>query len=332
MTGQHDETTQIFQVKLAVAPRVLIVDDDPLACEYLKASITAAGFEVRCVSSGAEALAALRNDFAPIVITDRLMPDMDGLALCRTIRSEQFEGYVYVMLITSQDSEADVLAGLDAGADDYLSKKVSPAQLIARLRTAQRILTLEHSLRAVIEEKARQATTDTLTGANNRRYFVRHLSREIKRARRFEGVLSLLMLDIDHFKQINDRHGHAVGDQVLQQFAQRIVMNLREYDWFARLGGEEFAVVLPQTTLEDAGKVAEKLRRHVADTPMRCGTLSVPVTVSIGGVELHCLNPLEEPTVDRLLDIADRCLYASKEEGRNRATLARKRQATATAG
>src|SRR5262245_1378663 len=116
MTGQHDETTQIIHLKLAVAPRVLIVDDDPLACERLKALIMAAGFEVRCASSGAAALAALRKDFAPIVITDRMMPDMDGLTLCRTIRTEQFDGYVYVLLITIQDSEEDVLAGLDAGA------------------------------------------------------------------------------------------------------------------------------------------------------------------------------------------------------------------------
>jgi diguanylate cyclase (GGDEF)-like protein len=330
MIGQHDETTQIVHFKVAVEPRVLIVDDDPLAAERMKALIMAAGFEVRCVSSGAAALAALRKDFAPIVITDRVMPDMDGLTLCRTLRTEQFDGYIYVMLITIQDSEQDVLAGLDAGADDYLSKKISPAHLIARLRTAQRILTLEHSLRSVIEEKARQATTDTLTGANNRRYFTRHFSREIKRARRFDGVLSLLMLDIDHFKQINDRYGHGVGDQVLQQFAQRIAMNLREYDWYARLGGEEFAVVLPQTSLEDGGKVAEKLRRQIGETPMRCGSHSVPVTVSVGVAELRCLNPLEEPTVDRLLDIADRSLYVSKEEGRNRVTLARQRGSAAT--
>jgi two-component system cell cycle response regulator len=125
MTGQHDETTQIIHIKLAVAPRVLIVEDDPLAAERLRGLIMAAGFEARCVSNGAAALAALRKDFTPIVITDRVMPDMDGLALCRTIRSEQFESYVYVMLLTVQDSEEDVLAGLDAGADDYLSKKAT---------------------------------------------------------------------------------------------------------------------------------------------------------------------------------------------------------------
>ena len=151
------------------------------------------------------------------------------------------------MPLTVQAAEADILAGLDAGADDYLSKRASPAQLVARLRTAQRILSLEHSLRSVVEEKSRLATTDALTGASNRRYLMRHLARELKRVRRFGGEVAVLTLDIDHFKDVNDCHGHAVGDDVLKEFAGRIGSSLpREYDWFARTGGEEFVVVLPQ--------------------------------------------------------------------------------------
>jgi two-component system, cell cycle response regulator len=324
MSGQHDDTTQIIQLRVPVAPKVLIVDDDPLIRERLEALVAAAGFEVRTVSSGAAALAVLHKDFAPIVITDRAMPDMDGITLCRTIRNEHLENYVYILLITVQDSEADILAGLDAGADDYLSKRVSPAQLIARLRTAQRILTLEHSLRAVIEEKGRLATTDALTGANNRRYFVRHLTREIRRSRRYSEPLSLLMLDIDHFKKINDRYGHGVGDEVLQVFARRILHSLpRDSDWFARLGGEEFAVVLPQTALTGAQMVAEKIRQQVGAAPMHTAGGPIDVTVSIGVSGLEALHAAEEPSVDRLMDIADRCLYRSKDEGRDRVTMAR---------
>lgn len=322
MAVPHDDTTQIMQLQPGVPPKVLIVDDDRLACERLRGLVMAAGFEVRSVSNGAAALAALRRDFAPIVITDRVMPDMDGLTLCRTIRHEHFDGYVYVLLLTVQDAEADILAGLEAGADDYLSKRASSAQLIARLRTAQRILSLEHSLRAIIEEKGRLATTDTLTGANNRRYFVRHLNRELKRASRYSSTLSLLMLDIDHFRQINDRHGHAVGDEVLQEFARRISGCLREYDWFARLGGEEFAVVLPQTQLTGAQVVAEKLRREVAGVPLRTSAGPVAVTVSIGVGGLEALDLADAATVDKLLDGADRCLYRSKQDGRNRVTVA----------
>ena len=137
------------------------------------------------------ALALLKEQFTPIVIMDRNMPGMDGLALCRLIRKQDWPGYIYILLLTVQDAEEDILAGLDAGADDYLSKRSSSAQLLARLRTARRILTLEHSLKTAVEEKRRLSLTDALTGAPNRRYFLRHLSRELKRTHRAGGHLSL---------------------------------------------------------------------------------------------------------------------------------------------
>jgi two-component system cell cycle response regulator len=327
MTDDLGDTTILIGLKeaVAVAPKVLIVDDDPLVCERLRGLVMAAGFEARAVSSGAAALASLHKDFSPIVISDRMMPDMDGLTLCRTIRGEQFAGYVYVLLLTMQDAEQDILAGLDAGADDYLSKRVSSAQLIARLRTAQRILTLEHSLRMVVDEKSRLATTDTLTGASNRRYFTRHFNRELKRVQRYGGSLALLMLDIDHFKQINDRFGHAVGDEVLQEFSKRVGAGLpRESDWFARMGGEEFVVVLPQTELAGAQIVAEKLRASVAAAPMKTLAGSVGITVSIGVASLDAFaSSHTAPSLDNILDLADRCLYDSKAAGRNCVTVPR---------
>lgn len=319
MYTDFEDTTQITAMRIAVAPKVLIVDDDSLVRERLEQLVVAAGFHARSVSNGAAALAALRKDFSPIVITDRMMPDMDGLMLCQAIRGEEFDGYVYVLLLTAQDSESDILAGLDAGADDYLSKRASSAQLVARLRTAQRILALEHSLRAVIREKGRLATTDALTGANNRRYFNRHFNRELKRARRFGEALSLLMLDIDHFKRINDRYGHAAGDEVLQQFAQRIAECLpRDGDWYARLGGEEFAVALPLTSLAGAAVVAEKIRSRLSAVPMCTAGGTVSVTVSIGVSGLEAVAPADDATVEELLQSADRCLYEAKQAGRNR--------------
>jgi diguanylate cyclase (GGDEF)-like protein len=323
-----EETTQVIRLDDHVIPRVLIVDDDDLVAEHLATLVRNAGFEVSVVTSGAAALSMLHKDFAPIVISDRNMPDMDGLTLCRTIRAEHVDNYVYVILLTVQDSEQDILSGLDAGADDYLSKRSSAAQLLARLRTAQRILTLERSLRSVIAQKNRLALTDPLTGAHNRRYFNRHLNREIRAAWRSQSPLSVLALDIDHFKGVNDRHGHGVGDEVLQEFSRRILHGLpRQTDWLARLGGEEFAVVLPLTDLAGAQQVAEKLRSLTDESPIATTAGLLNVTVSIGVSGLEALSPKESVTVDALLDRADESLYLSKQQGRNRVTVAGTRSA-----
>ncbi|MET0658586.1 MAG: diguanylate cyclase [Steroidobacteraceae bacterium] len=314
-----DDTLQLMKLRLPQRASVLIVDDDPLVRERLQAVVEAAGFDAQLAPNGQVALDLLAREFVSIVLTDRDMPAMDGLAFCRTVRARQFPGYIYIMLLTVKDAEQDVLSGLDAGADDYVSKRVSPAQLIARLRTAQRILSLEQSLRSLLDEKRREATTDSLTGAHNRHYFNRHMSRELKRSQRFGGELSLLVLDIDHFKQINDRHGHGVGDEVLQGFVARLKSALpREYDWLARLGGEEFAVVLPQTDLAGATVVAEKLRLCIRDTPIRTAAGPLRITVSIG-LSTPSVLPADEPrTAAALVDLADRYLYKSKAHGRDR--------------
>jgi two-component system cell cycle response regulator len=314
--------TQIQPVLLRLAPRVLIVDDDEIMIERLKDLVTAAGFEVLTATDGEGALVTLATQFTPIVILDRQMPGMDGLTLCKRIRATQYPGYVYIMLITAHDSEEEILAGLDAGADDYLSKRVSGTHVIARLATARRILQLEHSLKQVIEERRRMAMTDALTGAHNRRYFMNHMRRELKRTRRFGGEVSLLVFDIDHFKHINDRHGHAAGDAVLVEFVRRVQGALpREYDWCARLGGEEFAVVLPQTDLAGGATVAEKIRRAVAAAPVPTSQGAIEITVSVGVSGLMCFADRGAVTADHLLSRADDCLYHSKNGGRDRVTV-----------
>jgi diguanylate cyclase (GGDEF)-like protein len=182
---------------------------------------------------------------------------------------------------------------------------------------------LEQSMRDMIDEKRRLATTDALTGANNRHYFDKHILRELKRARRFGAPLSILALDIDHFKSVNDRFGHAAGDEVLVEFAERIGIALpRDFDWFARVGGEEFVVILPQTDMPGALTVAEKLRQVVASTPIKTASVNLPVTVSIGVAALCCFPVGAEPEADALLELADKALYRSKELGRNRVTAA----------
>jgi two-component system cell cycle response regulator len=322
MDSDLGATTQVLKLDLGVLPRVLLVDDDELVLARLEEMLSAAGFDVGKATSGSEALAFLEETFAPVVITDLQMPVMDGLAVCREIRQRTWPGYVYILLLTVQDAEEDILAGLDAGADDYLGKRMSSAQLLARLRTAQRILTLERSLKGALAEKRRLALTDVLTGAPNRRYFLRRLSRELERVHRFGGELCLMSLDIDHFKQVNDRYGHASGDAVLQEFVRRIRHCLpRNTDWCARMGGEEFAVVLEETNIEGARIVAERLRHAMAVAPIRTRAGTVKVTVSIGVSGLGNAANRKEASVESLLQQADKHLYASKENGRNRVTL-----------
>jgi two-component system cell cycle response regulator len=322
-TDNDESAITLIQPALrSVAPRVLVVDDDDIALQRLSDLVTAAGYEVATVASGAAALTSLRNQFAPIVILDRTMPGMDGLELCRAIREGEYPGYVYIMLCTAHDSEDEILGGLRAGADDYLSKRASGTQLIARLATARRIIALEQSLKHVIEERRRMAMTDALTGCYNRRYFMNHLRRELKRSGRSSGCLALAVMDIDHFKRINDRFGHAVGDAVLVEFAQRMRNALpRETDWCARLGGEEFAVVLPETELPGARVVAEAMRAAVSAVPMRTAAGRIDVTVSVGVSSVGAFADRGAATVEQLLRRADDCLYFSKRSGRDRVTI-----------
>jgi two-component system cell cycle response regulator len=215
------------------------------------------------------------------------------------------------------------LAGLDAGADDYLSKRMSAAHFTARLRTAKRILTLEYSLQSALDSKRQLAMTDALTGIYNRRYFLRHISRELKRVQRFRGDLSLLLFDVDNFKQINDIHGHAGGDDVLKAITRACAACLRrETDWCARLGGDEFAVVLEGTCLTEAAVCARSLLRAISTVSVRVGGRSVKVSVSIGVSGLQALRSRESATVQALMETADSCLYASKRRGRNCVTVA----------
>jgi len=317
-----NSTTQILALSVMPTPKVLLVDDDELVVARLKLPIVEAGYEVFTATDGATALAALQKDFASIVIVDRNMPGMDGLTLCRTVRQRIWPGYVYLTLLTAQDAEEDILLGLEAGADDYLSKRVSDAELIARLTAATRVLSLEHSLKSALEDRRRMAMTDALTGAHNRRYFMRYLGGELKRSRRFGTELALLVLDVDHFKQVNDKYGHAAGDVVLQELVKRIQKCLpREYDWCARLGGEEFAVVLPQTDLAGAAVVAEKLRKSIEEMPIRLNAGVTAITMSIGVSGLQAMPKRDATTVESLLAHADGFLYKSKENGRNRVTL-----------
>jgi two-component system, cell cycle response regulator len=303
------------------ATKVLLVDDDEIVLDHLGKSIFAAGYQVLTAPDSGTALASMQKDFAPIVVLDVNLPDMDGLALCRTIRRQSYPGYTYVMLYSAKDGEADILAGLEAGADDYISKRTSRSQLISRLRTARRILSLEHSLKTLLESREQEARTDHLTGAYSRRFLFQQLTRELAAAHDSHGELSVLVLDFDHFSEVNDRYGHAAGDSVLKEAVKRIQESLRSNGyWCARMGGDEFSVVLPQTGPAGASLMAERLRGAIEESPIRTGTGIVRMTVSIGASSLGAITDRESTTAEQLLDLADKSLYKSKRAGRNRVT------------
>jgi two-component system cell cycle response regulator len=332
MSDDTNEMTQPLRLDLPVPPTVLLVDDDPLVLARLRELVAADGYVVHTAQNGIEALKSLDRLSPSIVVSDLSMPEMNGLDLCRRIRERVSPGYVYVVLLTVRTEEEDVLAGLDAGADDYLSKRSSAAMFIARLRTAKRILALEHSLKDALAKKRRLAMSDSLTGVYNRRYFIKHLSRELKRVQRFGGDLSLLLLDVDNFKHINDTYGHAAGDLVLKKLTEELSACLqRETDWCARLGGDEFAVVLEGVRLENAGVCAENVRRAMlnasVDTPL--GAVCFTVSIGVGGLEE--LTNRDSATVQSVLECTDAYLYASKARGRNRITSANEIDLTARA-
>jgi two-component system, cell cycle response regulator len=304
--------------------RVLVVDDDDLVRARITALLRTAEFEVESASNGEDALRIMAARHCQVLLTDWQMPDMDGLSLCRIVRSENSESYVYVMMLTVRDSKEDVVKGLGAGADDYIVKTAPVEEILARMEVARRITHVEYSLRRSNRENRRLAVTDPLTGAHNLRYLMKHLPRELSRSQRYLHPLAVLSCDIDRFKHINDTHGHAVGDDVLRAFVARAQSCLREgSDWLARVGGDEFLVVLPETDVAGASRVARKLHNVFAQCPVATQSGPVKLTVSIGITAVEAEAEILDPSkIEELLGAADRGLYASKRNGGNTATAA----------
>ena len=313
------ESDSIRAIAGAAAPTILLAEDDPVTRMLMVRLLKKAGYEVEAVTNGAEALDRMASHYYPILITDWEMPEMDGATLCRTLRRMPLDGYVYALLLTARDAKEHIIAGLEAGADDYVVKPVHEPELLARLNTGRRILALEASLREANDRNRILSITDALTGVFNRRYLMEQLPRELERCRRYGYPLSVLMCDIDHFKDINDERGHAAGDDILQQFTARIQKTIRtNSDWLARCGGEEFLVVLPETAYGNALVVAEKIRELLAGAPFLTRAGHVPVTASFGVAASGIHGPDLTLNTETLMRSADERLYRSKQQGRNR--------------
>lgn len=316
-----DDSQLVLLPDLESYCQVLIVDDDELVARRIAMLLEGCGYRTHVATTAEAALQILEGTPCQIVLTDWHMPDMDGLALCRKLRSKRNDSYIYILLLTVRGGRSDVVSGLAAGADDYVVKGATPEELLARVGVGRRITSLDRSLRMSNHENRRISETDALTGLRNRRFLMKYLPRELDRARHRARPLALLCCDIDHFKKVNDDFGHEVGDEILQEFSRRAAGCIRpEIDWIARSGGEEFVIVLPETDLAEARGVALRLRQELSAyaLPTRAGPLVI--TVSTGVSALETVQELGEATVVDLLRAADRGLYASKKLGRDRAT------------
>jgi len=293
---------------------VLIADDDPVSRRLLQVSLGRAGYQVSAAADGAEALRVLNQPNSPrLVILDWLMPAVDGVEVCRAVRASAREPYQYIILLTAKGHQTEIIEGLEAGADDYVTKPFDMQELKARLRAGRRILELQEQLVTAREQLRIQATHDSLTGLLNRMAILEALDREATRCRREKKPVGIIMADIDHFKSINDTYGHQAGDAVLQETARRMLSSLRAYDSVGRYG-EEFLIVVPGSDLAPAAELAERLRQGVSGQPVSVEGGVVSITMSLGvAVSGDACSRLE-----RLLHDADDALYAAKEAGRNR--------------
>ncbi len=286
---------------------ILVVDDDLLQRRVLEVLLTKAGRTVLLARDAEEAWDVLQRGGVRFLVTDWVMPGMSGPQLIHRVRNADLEGYVYALLLTSQDEQRDVVAGLEAGADDYLTKPFDRDELLARIAIGERILALEARLRQI-------ATEDELTGLLNRRAGWSRIEQELSRAKRERTPLSVLLMDIDHFKRINDEYGHPVGDEALRLLGDVLRRSRRDYDHVARWGGEEFLLVLPSATAEEAAGAAERIRASVEEAWLpRADGGEVRFTLSVGVAEATADSTLED-----LVRRADEALYRAKREGRNR--------------
>jgi two-component system, cell cycle response regulator len=296
--------------------KILIAEDDSVSRRLLEVFLSKAGYEVVVAENGLQALKILEEDSAPrLALIDWMMPELEGIELCRRVRKRVGHPYVYVLLLTGKNQKQDLLEALAAGADDYLTKPFDPLELKARLLAGQRILKLQDELLAACEALRFQATHDTLTGLVNRGAILDTLARELARGAREERPVGLLLADLDRFKNINDTYGHLAGDTVLQEVSRRMLASLRTYDSIGRYGGEEFLIVLPGSNMEDTAKTADRVRHSVQALPIHTSLGEIHATLSVG---VAAVEGRDRPRENILIRAADNALYRAKECGRNR--------------
>jgi len=295
--------------------KILIVEDELIFRRMVKKYLLEAGHDIVEAEDGQSAWELFQHEPFQLVITDWVMPRLSGPELVHKIRTSGEKNYTYIIMLTAMDDKDNVVVGLESGADEYLTKPFNSKELVARVASGMRILKLEEQLMQAHQQMEILAMRDGLTGLLNRRAIEEYAEAEFNLTLRKERVLSVIMLDIDHFKNINDRFGHNCGDHTLQQVAKILKEDLRIYDRIGRWGGEEFILILPDTQLMDAAKVAERIRARTAEMEMSLENgeeFSVQISLGIAS------TASQFSSLTKLIDAADQALYQAKQTGRNR--------------
>lgn len=305
--------------------RVVLIDDDPAIVRLLKKILTDHGMQVTACSTAATGLEVLDQQEWDICLLDRGLPDSDGIEICRRVKAEARFDARRVIMLSGYDSLDARVEALNLGADDYITKPFHSAEVLARVNASRRVVEMQQQLVEMAKQLEELSGRDDLTGIFNRRHFRKTVARAFDHSRRYKRPLSVAIIDVDHFKRVNDCFGHQTGDSVLAEVAKRFLRSVRSSDYLARYGGEEFVVLLPETQLGDAVTFGEKLRAAIASSPVAiAGGEALPLTVSVGAASLA---HTQFNSAAEMIRAADQALYRAKRNGRNRVEAERRRQA-----
>jgi len=297
--------------------KFLIVEDEAVSRLLLQRVLQNQGYEVLVAKDGQEGWEIFQKERKDIylLVVDWMMPVMNGLELCKKIREAETSHYVYIIFLSAKGEKKDIVRGFKAGADDYLTKPFDKEELFSRINVGLRVIRLEQALKAANQKLYLLATLDGLTKILNRRELLNRLKEELSQASRKRTTFYLFMLDIDHFKKVNDEYGHEAGDKVLIEVVNRIKSRLRSYDVVGRYGGEEFLIGISKADKGIAREIAERLRRCICEKPFNVGGRDLTVSISIGLAEV---KPSRNIDLEAAIRKADTALYKAKQRGRNR--------------